>query len=142
MDTERIRAFLLKLPHVVETVQWGDNLVFWVSDKAIGGKMFTLVNLDVGGKGVVSFSAGPEHYAELVEIDGLFPAPYMARIWWVAAERWDVLRPQQWEQELRAAYDITFAKLPPRTRAALAMPAKERQTLIMKRRQLLKSRTG
>ncbi len=45
MDAERARAFLLTLPHVVETEQWGHNLVFWVGDKAIGGKMFALINL-------------------------------------------------------------------------------------------------
>ena len=88
MDAETARAFLLKLPHVAETHQWGDNLVFWVGDKAIGGKMFCLVNLSGGDHGVVSYSAGPERYAELVERDGLKPAPYMARIHWVAAERW------------------------------------------------------
>src|ERR1700712_4622216 len=52
MDAERARAFLLKLPHVVETRQWGDNLVFWVGDKAIGGKMFALLNLDLGDSGI------------------------------------------------------------------------------------------
>ena len=42
-----LSAFLLTLPHTVETRQWGNNLVFWVGDKAIGGKMFALINLDV-----------------------------------------------------------------------------------------------
>jgi hypothetical protein len=37
MDVERLREYLLRLPHVVETMQWGANLVFWVGDKAIGG---------------------------------------------------------------------------------------------------------
>ena len=46
MDAERLRAYLLILPHVAETMQWGANLVFWAGDKAIGGKMFALVNLD------------------------------------------------------------------------------------------------
>ena len=46
MDADRLRAYLLTLPHVVETMQWGANLVFWVGDKAIGGKMFALINLD------------------------------------------------------------------------------------------------
>jgi predicted DNA-binding protein (MmcQ/YjbR family) len=140
MDAERTRAFLLKLPHVVDTMQWGANLVFWVGDKAIGGKMFALVNLDGDGKGVISYSAGPERYPELLEIEGLFPAPYMARIWWVAAERWDVFRAPEWERELRAAYDLTLSKLPPKTRKTLDLPAKEQQKLIRERRTLLESR--
>src|SRR5437899_815796 len=92
MDAERIRAYVLTLPHAVETMQWGANLVFWVGDKAIGGQMFALVNLDGEGKGVISYSAGPERYHELLEIEGILPAPYMARIFWVAAARWHVSR--------------------------------------------------
>ena len=42
MDAERLREYLLRLPNVVETMQWGANLVFWVGDKAIGGKMFAV----------------------------------------------------------------------------------------------------
>lgn len=138
MDAERIRAYLLSLPHVVETMQWGANLVFWVGDKAIGGKMFALVNLDDDQhRQVISYSAGPERYSELLEIEGIFPAPYMARIHWVAAERWSVFRPSEWEQQLAAAHEITTARLPPKTRAALALPAKEQKRLIAERRRQL-----
>ena len=137
MDAERLRAFLLGLPDVVETMQWGANLVFWVGDKAIGGKMFALVNLDGDGKGVISYAAGPERYAELLEIDGLFPAPYMARIHWVAAERWSVFRAPEWEAELRAAYELTLAKLPPKVRKVLTMPATKQKQLIAENRKLL-----
>src|ERR1039458_6483814 len=91
MDAEKVREALLKLPHVEETMQWGANLVFWVGDKAIGGKMFALVNLDEGGKGVISFHVGQERYTELLENDGVIPAPYMARIFWVALTRWDAI---------------------------------------------------
>jgi predicted DNA-binding protein (MmcQ/YjbR family) len=140
MDAERIRAYILTLPHAVETMQWGANLVFWVGDKAIGGKMFALVNLDGDGKALISYAAGPERYAELVEIEGIIPAPYMARIFWVAIERWDVFRTPQWEQELRAAHTITFNKLPPKTRAVLAMPAAQQKRLLADRKKLLAAR--
>jgi predicted DNA-binding protein (MmcQ/YjbR family) len=140
MDVERARAFLLTLPHAVETMQWGDNLVFWVGDKAIGGKMFCLLNLDAGAHGVISYSAGPERYAELVEQEGIVPAPYMARIHWVAVERWSALRNAEWESELRAAHEITLAKLPKKTREALAMPERALAKLIVERRTLLAKR--
>jgi predicted DNA-binding protein (MmcQ/YjbR family) len=142
MDAERVRGFLLKLPHVVETMQWGANLVFWVGDKAIGGKMFALVNLDGDGRALISYAAGRERYAELVEIEGVIPAPYMARIFWVAVERWDVFRDKEWKQELLAAHAITNAKLPPRTRAVLAMPAREQKKLLRDRKVLLAARAA
>ena len=119
MDAERTRAFLLTLPHVAETLQWGDNLVFWVGDKSIGGKMFALINLSADSHGVISFAAGPERFAELVEVENLKPAPYFARAHWVAAERWDALRTAEWQSELRNAHAIIFAKLPKRMQETL-----------------------
>ncbi len=137
MDAERARAFLLSLPHVEETMQWGDNLVFWVGDKAIGGKMFTLLSLDGGMGSVASFAAGAERAAELVEQEGLFPAPYLARAGWVAAKRWDALRAREWQEQFTQAHAVVLAKLPARTRAVLLMPEKDRRQLIAQRRQLL-----
>jgi len=140
MDVERAREFLLALPHAVETMQWGDNLVFWVGDKAIGGKMFCLLNLDARAHGVISYAAGPERYAELVERDGIVPAPYMARIFWVAVQRWGALRNVEWEEELSAAHAMTLAKLPKRVLDVLAMPERAQAKLIAERRKLLANR--
>ena len=141
MDAERIRKYLLTLPHAVETMQWGANLVFWVGDKAIGGKMFALVNLDGDGKAIISYAAGPERYNELLEIEGIIPAPYMARIFWVAAEHWGVFRTAEWEQELSAAHSLTFNKLPPRVRAVLALPPTQQKRAVAERRKLLATKT-
>ncbi len=139
MDSESARAFLLQLPSVEETLQWGNNLVFWVGDKAIGGKMFALIDLE-HDKAVMSFAAGAEGFAQLVECDGITPAPYFARAHWVAMERWSALRVSETEARLRAARDIVEAKLPKRTRAILAMPATERRKLIAARRKELAKR--
>ncbi len=140
MDAEQVREYLLKLPHVVETMQWGANLVFWVGDKAIGGKMFALVNLDEDGKAVMSFHAGPEHYAELLENESVIPAPYMARIYWVALERWDALRRQELQELLARARDLVYEKLPKKTKDALALPPTARKKLIAEKRKLLANR--
>ena len=147
MDAEHLRALLLSLPHVAETMQWGDNLVYWVGDKAIGGKMFALINLDKDAsdqrklsKAILSYAAGPERFSELLEIDGIFPAPYLARAHWVAAAHWNVFRANEWEREIEAAHGIVLAKLPPKTRKILELPAKERTKLIAERRRLLQSR--
>ena len=130
MSVETTRKFLLTLPHVVETMQWGDNLVFWVGDKAIGGKMFALVSLDTDHGGVMSFAAGPELYAELVEREGFFPAPYMARIFWIALEGWNAARPAELEELLRHAHTLVHAKLPPKAKKALALKPAALRTLI------------
>jgi predicted DNA-binding protein (MmcQ/YjbR family) len=136
MDAESLRTFLLSLPDVAETMQWGDNLVYWVGDKAIGGRMFALVSL-TPDRGVMSFSAGPERFAELVEIDGVFPAPYFARASWVAIERWNTLPAGELKDLLRHARSLTYDKLPPKTKAALALSPAEKKRLIAARRKVL-----
>jgi len=140
MDVERLRAFCLGLPHVVETRQWGDGLLFWVGDQAIGGKMFALVRLEAGAGRVISYPTDPEHFAELVEQEGIIPAPYLARLYWVSAEHWGVMRNAVWEEELRAAHELKFASLPAKTKAVLALPVGERKRVIAARKKVLAER--
>ncbi len=141
MDPERVREYLLQQPHVEETMQWGANLVFWVGDKTIGGKMFAMLNLDEDRNGVLSFAAGPERYSELLETEGAFPAPYLARAHWVAVRHWGVFRGSEWEEHLKNAYCVVFAKLPKRTRDVLAMPAAAQKKLVKERKKLLAERS-
>ncbi len=142
MDAERAREYLLRLPHVVETMQWGANLVFWVGDKAIGGKMFAVLNLDDAQKAVLSFAAGPERYAELLETDGVFPAPYLARAYWVSIRHWGVLRTSEFEEQLQLAHSLIYGKLPKKTRDVLAMPAAAQRKLVKDRKKLLATRAA
>ena len=152
MNAERVRTLLLALPHVVETVQWGDNLVFWVGDKAIGGKMFALLALDAApgtpdraGQPLLSFAAASSAaFDDLLEREGLFPAPYFARIKWVSVSSWDALTSAEWHDLLAAAHARVFANHPPKVCATLALPAREQQRQILDRRKLLaaKARPG
>ncbi len=143
MNVEKVREFLLSLPHVLETQQWGDSLVFWVGDKAVGGKMCAVMALDGQGIGaLVAYPTTAERFAELVELDGMEPAKYLARLKWVSAMRWDVFRWAEWELELRAAHGITLAKLPPKTRAVLAMSRGEQRKIVAERRRVLAARAA
>jgi len=112
MDIEAIRKFCLSLPHVDEKVQWGNDLLF-----RIGEKMFAVVALEPSHGAVMSFKCTPEKFAELVEQDGIFPAPYVARYHWVALERFDALRERELKELLENAYRLILEKLPPKTRA-------------------------
>ncbi len=142
MTVESTRAFLLTLPHVVEIIQSGDNLVFWVGDKAIGGKMFALIDLDPARSNhpVISFPVGPEAYGDLLETRGLLPAPYLARIHWIAASEWTVFSTPEWHDRLRRAHALTLAKLTPRARTTLALPPAEQRRAITARRHRLSER--
>jgi predicted DNA-binding protein (MmcQ/YjbR family) len=119
---------------VVTSIQWGDNLLFWVGDKAIGGKMFCLLNLEPGQKCVAAFAASPEGFAELCEREDISPAPYLARAHWVCVQQWQALSWAEWKHLLTAAHAIVHARLPARTRAMLALPAREQARLVRARK--------
>ena len=114
MDIEEARAHCLSFPHVTENVQWGNDLVF-----KIAGKMFAVTVLEGASKYCLSFKCTPEKFAELVEQDGIDPAPYVARYHWVALEQFNALSEKELKSLLRNAYDLVFEKLPKKVRAKL-----------------------
>ena len=126
-------------------MQWGANLVYWVGDKAIGGKMFALLNLDEDRDPdkpapVIMFYVGPERYPELLETEGVMPAPYMARIYWIALQHWNVFRRSEFEALLRDANGGVHTRLPKRVQQTLDLPAAEREKLVIARRKVLNAR--
>lgn len=114
MNLDSIRALCLSFPHTTEQIQWGDNLLFKVA-----GKMFAVMPLEPAPV-CLSFKCSDENFLELLENDGVIPAPYMARNKWVALQRFDALPSVHLAQLLRQSYDLVFAKLPKRTQLELA----------------------
>lgn len=126
MDIESVRSFCLSLPHVDEKVQWGNDLLF-----RIGEKMFAVVSLEAASDHCMSFKCTPEKFAELTELEGIIPAPYVARYHWVALERFDVLPERELKELLRIAYGLVRDKLPAKKKRQLdtttpAAPARKR----------------
>jgi predicted DNA-binding protein (MmcQ/YjbR family) len=105
MNLEWVRKYCMALPHTTETVQWGGDLVF-----KIGGKMYAVAALEPGDHWL-SFKCSPEDFAELVECEGVIPAPYLARAQWVALQTEDAVKAAELKRLLRRAYDLVFAKL-------------------------------
>ena len=89
------------------------------------------------GTGVVWFHCGAERYAELLETEGIVPAPYMAKAHWVTVMGWDVLRARQVEEELRLAHGLVYEKLPKKVKTVPALPEKDRAKLIRERKKVL-----
>jgi predicted DNA-binding protein (MmcQ/YjbR family) len=120
MDAETTRRYLSTLPYVVEsaseTTRWGNKLVFRVGDQSIGGKMFSQIDFEEDGRAILSFAADPERFQELCERDGVIPAPYRARLHWIALQRWNAFGDAELKELLRNAVAITLAKLPKKTR--------------------------
>jgi len=117
LDSESVRAHCLSFPHATENVQWGNDLVF-----KIAGKMFAVMALEGPVKYIMSFKCTEEKFNELIEQEGMDPAPYMARNKWVAIERFDVLSDKELKSLLRKSYDLVVDKLPKRVREQLGAP--------------------
>lgn len=107
MTIESIRAFCKTLAYVAEDVKWGDNLCF-----LIGGKMFAITCLDQTAAHKLSFKCTPEKFIDLVEVQGVVQAPYMARNHWVALERFDALRDAEIKELVSESYVMVKGKLP------------------------------
>jgi predicted DNA-binding protein (MmcQ/YjbR family) len=132
MDSESVRAHCLSFPDATENVQWGNDLVFKVA-----GKMFAVMALEGPVKYIMSFKCTEEKFNELVEQEGMDPAPYMARNKWVAIERFDVLSDKELKTLLRNSYDLACEKLPKKVREQLGAspkPATRRQPSSAKKR--------
>ena len=115
-----VREFCLSLPHATEDVQWEHDLLF-----RIAGKMFCVANMEpqlVPTK--IAFKCTPEKFAELVEVEGIIPAPYMARNHWVAMIEMDALRQPELRELIRGSYELVLEKLPKKTQAGLRTMAK------------------
>ena len=118
MDIETLRRYCLSLPHATEGIQWGSDLLF-----RIGGKMFAVVALERTPISI-AFKCTPEEFAELIEHEGIIPAPYMARNHWVFLESLEVLPHAELKRLIKDSYGMVAAKLTKKVQAQLGLIAK------------------
>jgi predicted DNA-binding protein (MmcQ/YjbR family) len=104
MNVDQIRKYCLSFPDTKEKLQWGDALCFKVKEK-----MFAVVGLDDVR---LTFKCTPEGFAELIEREGIRPAPYVGRYKWVMLDRLDALPRTELEDLVRQSYEMVAAKAP------------------------------
>ena len=106
MNVDEIRAYCLAFPQATENIQWADDLCF-----KIRGKIFvTLALTAVPQK--LCFKCTPDTFAELVERDGIRPAPYVGRYKWVILDRLDALSWDELREFIRESFEMVAAKAP------------------------------
>jgi predicted DNA-binding protein (MmcQ/YjbR family) len=113
MDIESLRAYCLSLPQATEGIQWDNDLLF-----RIAGKMFAVASLE-GSPTRLSFKCTPEKFDELIEREGIVPAPYMARNKWVMLESLDALSDAEIQSLIQNSYNMVLAKLPKKIQKAI-----------------------
>ena len=113
MNLESIRKYCLSLPHATEDIQWGNDLLFRIS-----GKIFAGMSLEPPHS--LMFKCTPEKFEELIEQDGIVPAPYMARNKWVMLEHLDALRDSELKSLIKDSYGMIFSNLTKKAQAELS----------------------
>jgi predicted DNA-binding protein (MmcQ/YjbR family) len=112
MNIEQLRKLCFSLPHTTEDVKWDNDLCF-----LIGEKMFCVTGLERSFS--ASFKVKDEEFNKLIEMDGIIPAPYLARYKWVLVENSSTLTKKEWELYISQSYEMIKSKLPKRILAQL-----------------------
>ncbi len=120
-DVDWIRKLCLSLADVIEDMPWGDDLCFKVR-----GKIFTGMVLSDGRFPRLTLKCAPETFQELLEIEGISPAPYVGRYKWVMLADSNVLPAHELEGLIRQSYDLVAAKAPKKKTARKKTPRKRR----------------
>ena len=110
MDVDRIRCFCLSFPEAKESLQWGETVCFKVR-----GKIFATLSLDSVPPSLC-LKCAPEKFVDLLEFEGISPAPYVGRYKWALLERLDVVPAPDLEALLQQSYEMVEAKAPKRKR--------------------------
>jgi predicted DNA-binding protein (MmcQ/YjbR family) len=108
MNFDALRALCLSLPDATENLQWEDELCFKVR-----GKIFAMVSLSSVPQRLV-FKSAPEEFSELLEHEGVVPAPYVGRYKWVMLVNLGALPKTEIERCIKKAYAMVAAKTKPR----------------------------
>jgi predicted DNA-binding protein (MmcQ/YjbR family) len=107
MNFDALRVLCLSLPNASENLQWEDELCF-----KVGGKIFAMVSLSSVPQRLI-FKCDPEEFAELMENEGVVPAPYVGRYKWAMLESLEVLPDSEIDRCIRQSYARVAAKTKP-----------------------------
>jgi predicted DNA-binding protein (MmcQ/YjbR family) len=116
MKTTDVEKFLLTLPAATLSIQWGNDRVF-----KVGGKMFAVMGPHDGKSKNMSFKASSESFRILTEVEGIKPAPYLARAEWVQIDKPTRLPQKELKAYLTRAHSIVASGLPKKTQRELGI---------------------
>ena len=109
-------GFVAGLPAAELVRQWRDASV-----GKVGGRIFAILNGADGDTAGLSFKCSDVAFRLLPEVEGIEPAPYLARAKWVRATRRSALLPDELAAYLVEAHRLVASRLPRRLQAELGL---------------------
>ncbi len=105
MNAHEVREYCLTFPGCTEEVQWEDDLLF-----KVWGKTFVFSGMEP--RSGYSIKCTEKSFNELIELEGIIPAPYLARNKWVQVNPAEcTLKKNEIQKLIAASYNLIFAKL-------------------------------
>jgi predicted DNA-binding protein (MmcQ/YjbR family) len=105
MNLETLQTLCLSFLGVTQDVKWEHDLCF-----SIGSKMFCVASLEPPF--TFSLKVTDQEFEELIALQGIKPAPYLARYKWVLLENPYALDAERLNHLIRQSYELIKNKLP------------------------------
>jgi predicted DNA-binding protein (MmcQ/YjbR family) len=102
---EELRTYCLSLAGTTEDMKWGDHLTF-----CVGLKMYVIFGLDNTPINT-SIKVSEEDFEYYCKIEGIKPAPYLAKNKWISIDDLSLFTEKQWQEIIFKAYTIIKGKL-------------------------------
>lgn len=116
-----LRRHAASLPGATRDIKWGADECY-----SVGGRMFAVFGIDNGRELGMSIKVEPERFLELTDIEGIVPAPYLARARWVKFERADALPAGDVKRLIARSHALIAGKLTRAVREAVLATATRR----------------
>jgi len=81
--------------------------------------MFVIASMNNEAENMLSLKSDPEVFEELIEREGIIPAPYMARNKWISVQKNCRIRQAELKELIRISYELVIAKLPKKTQNSI-----------------------
>jgi len=105
MNFKHIRNLCLSFPEVTEEVKWRQDRYFSVENQP-----FCVTDSDTDGG--ASFKVPEQEFEAMIAREGIIPAPYMDREFWVMVLDFSWLTDDEWTHYIHQSYELVKALLP------------------------------
>lgn len=117
MTRNEFDTFCASLKATTNVVQWGNNSVW-----KVGGKIFAICSDNSDSNELrFSFKCSDLNFQILSEVDGIIPAPYLARAKWVLITSARAMSDEDAKDYITEAHKIISRKLTKKLQAELGL---------------------
>jgi predicted DNA-binding protein (MmcQ/YjbR family) len=131
---DQLLTYCRRLPAATEDIKWGQHVCF-----SVGHKLFVIFGEDLRQ---FTVKVDPSDFAPLTALEGIIPAPYLARAGWVTADTAAGVNAAMARKLLLDSWRLVAERLSARVRRGLGFALVSPEQLQARRASLLPSERG